>query len=302
MERDIFGAAVRVMEQVSKTPDPVGVRELARVLGMAAGSTHRALQALKRERFVVQAGDRGPYSSGARLLELAGNLVRTHDLVPAARPFLEQAAKRSHESVVLMVAEANQAACVASVDSQHVLRIVFPAGWRGPLYWGASGRLLLAYQPQDAIHAIIRAGMRAAPPDRLSDSERLLASLATIKRTGYAVSHGERAQGFTSVAAAVRGPNGNVVASVAMYGPSARFSRTRLPKHLALVRSCADAIGEALVKRQPPRDRTSPPDSPKGEYRSAQHEGGPVSGARGDERSLPAVGRRKASRATGSPI
>src|ERR1700693_2363653 len=115
MERDNFATAVRVMEQVSKESDPVGVRELSRALGMAVGSTHRALQALKRERFVVQAGARGLYSSGARIFELASNLVRTHDLVPVAGPFLQQTARKSHESVVLMVAESDEALCVASI-------------------------------------------------------------------------------------------------------------------------------------------------------------------------------------------
>src|SRR5262249_24464977 len=138
MERDIFGTALRVLEQVTRAADPVGVRELSRQLTMTVGSTHRALQLLKRERFVVQLGERGLYKSGPRILELAANLVKSHDLVPAAATFLRQTAEASDESVVLMVADAHEAACVASVESAHLLRTVFPVGWRGPLYFGAS--------------------------------------------------------------------------------------------------------------------------------------------------------------------
>ena len=261
MERNLLGTALRVIERVSKEPEPVGVRELSRALGMAVGSTHRVLQALKRERLVVQVGDRGLYSSGARIFELASNLIRTHDLVPAALPFLQQMAEKSDESVVLMVSEGNEAVCVASVDSEHMLRIVFPVGWRGPLYWGASGRLLLAFQPEETIRAVIRAGLRCQPPHRLTDPEALLAKLATIRRTGQAVSHSERQQGFTSVAAVVHGPNRVVVASVALYGPSARFSRTKLPKYVGLVRTYASNISAVLSERQATRAkaRAAPP-------------------------------------------
>ena len=259
MERDIFATALRVLEQVARSAEPVGVRELSRTLTMTVGSTHRALQLLKRERFVVQLGERGLYRSGGRIFELAAHLVKSHDLVPAAVTFLRKTAEAGDESVVLMVADAYEAACVASVESGHLLRTVFPVGWRGPLYWGASGRLLLAFQPEETVRAVIRAGLKSAAPTRLTDPEQLVAGLGAIRKSGDAVSHGEREHGLSSVAAAVRDPQDMVIAAVAMYGPSARFSRSKLPGYLDLVRTCAGSISEALAERQAARAHTLAP-------------------------------------------
>lgn len=259
MERDIFGTALKVLEHVTRAGDPLGVRELSRQLGMTVGSTHRALQLLKRERFVTQLGERGLYKSGTRIFELAANLVKSHDLVPAASTFLRQTAEAGDESVVLMIADGHDATCVASVESAHLLRTVFPVGWRGPLWFGASGYLLLAYQPEETIRAVIRAGMKSTSPNRLTDPDRLLTRLATVRKTGDSVSHGEREQGMSSVAAAVRDGNDTVIAAVAIYGPSARFSRSKIPEYLALVRACAANISEALAERQAARSHMPAP-------------------------------------------
>ena len=82
--------------------------------------------------------------------------MRAHDLVPTALPYLHEAAERSGDSVAIMVVEGHEAVCAASVEGDQLLRVVFPAGWRGPLYRGASGRILLAFEPEETIRAVLK--------------------------------------------------------------------------------------------------------------------------------------------------
>src|SRR5205809_56701 len=82
---------------------------------------------------------------------------------------------------------------------------------------------LVTYLPDPLAREIVRTGARAAAPHRLEDPEQLLRQLPGIRRRGYAVSHGEREEGLSSVAAAIHGPEQNVLASVALYGPNSRF-------------------------------------------------------------------------------
>jgi len=246
MQRDVLGSAMRVMEHLSRSRDPVGVREVSRDLGLAVASTHRILRALCRERLAVQVGERGLYSSGARLAELAANLGNAEDVVPRAMPLLRAAAAGSGESALLMVAQRHESVCLASVESEQFLRVVFPVGWRGPLYRGATGRVLLAYQPPEVIEAVIARGRREPAARRLADSAELLRSLARIRRQGHCVSHGERQEGWTSVAAPVLGPRRVVVAAVSIYGPSPRFERAALQEHTRRVLACAANIESAL--------------------------------------------------------
>lgn len=249
MQRDLLGSAMRVVEYLSKTREPMGVRDLSRHLGVAVASTHRLLQSLKRERLVVQVGEQGMYASGERLVELATNLMHSHHLVPIATPFLQKVAARSGESVTLMVVDGYEAVCAASIESEHMLRVVFPVGWRGPLYRGASGRLLLAFQPPEVIEAVIAAGQRESGSQKLDDPATLLRSLAELRKAGNAVSHGERHEGWSSAAAAIRAPGGMVIGTIAVYGPSARFLNSKLANHTKQVIACARDISAALGKR-----------------------------------------------------
>lgn len=259
MERDILGTALRVVEELSLSGDPVGVRELSRSLDMTVGSTHRILQALKRERLVEQAGKRGQYCSGSRLVELAGNLLRSDALVHAATPIIRRTADETGESVVVMVADGDEAVCVASAEGAHLLRVVFPAGWRGPLQRGASGRVLLAHQSAQVVRAVLRGASGTSAALAGETTAGFMRSLAAIRRHGYAVSHGERSEGFTSIAAAVHGPDCAALASVALYGASARFEGAGLRKHVTAVRACASAITASIAiggYRQPMRRRS----------------------------------------------
>ena len=122
MERDILGVGLRIIEQLGESAQPIGVRELSRALAIPVGTTHRVLQALKRERLVEQAGERGLYRSGMRIAELSRRFMRAHDLVPTALPWLHDAAERSGDSVAIMVVEGHEAVCAASVEGDQLLR------------------------------------------------------------------------------------------------------------------------------------------------------------------------------------
>src|SRR6185436_2411190 len=114
MERDILGVGLRIIEQLGESPQPIGVRELSRTLDIPVGTTHRVLQALKRERLVEQAGERGLYRSGLRIAELSRRILRANDLVPTAMPCLREAVEKSGDSVAIMVVEGDEAVCAAS--------------------------------------------------------------------------------------------------------------------------------------------------------------------------------------------
>jgi len=263
LERNILGVALQVVEYLSHAPEPVGVRELGRILDMPVASTHRVLQALKRERLVTQVGERGLYASGERLGQLANNLFRAHDLVPRARPFLLQMAEETGESVVVMVAEGHEVVRVASAEGSHMLRVVFSAGWRGPLYRGASGKLLLAHRSEETVKAVIAEGVKAAPALRLTNAQQLLSELPAIRRRGYSISHGERHEGLSSIAAPIMGPDRQLLAAIALYGPTPRIALRRgdLQALIKLTMLYATRVSDALADRSNVgalrRDRTS---------------------------------------------
>jgi DNA-binding IclR family transcriptional regulator len=78
-------------------------------------------------------------------------------------------------------------------------------------------------------------------------AEALLARLREVRRDGVAWAREEFAEGITSVAAAIAGPDGEVVAAVHVHGPTYRFPADgREPGIAAAVIAAGARIGARL--------------------------------------------------------
>lgn len=243
------GILIRVMMYLSESPRPVGIRHASRALGLSVARTYRAFQALRAERLVVRDAERHTYRLGLKVVEIANNVLATFNLQTLALPFMERLRDKTSESVSCLVAEGLERVCLASVESRQMLRIVFPPGSRGPLYSGAPGRVLLAFQPPDVIEAVIRGGLRPLTPNTITDEGQLRSALKSIRANRYAISHGERQLDISSIAAPICDHSGHVIASVAVFGPSSRCSNERLKRILPLLSRSAGDIS-ALIRSE----------------------------------------------------
>ena len=70
-----------------------------------------------------------------------------------------------------------------------------------------------------------------------------------LRRSGFTVSLSEREEGVTSIAAPIQDARREVVAALAMSGPSVRFEGPGFNDKIAKVKRHADLISEALGRR-----------------------------------------------------
>jgi DNA-binding IclR family transcriptional regulator len=83
---------------------------------------------------------------------------------------------------------------------------------------GSSSKTLAAYLPNKALIPIVTQMARAT---KRTQSE-VLAELETIRNREYAVSHGERVLGVSSISAPIKGPDEQVLYCLSVAGPSVR--------------------------------------------------------------------------------
>lgn len=140
-----------------------------------------------------------------------------------------------NESVSIYVVQGNHRVCVERVESTQPLRRVINIGDRLTLTRGASGRLLLAYLDKDKIKNILR-------EDPYTTEEEL----KSLCHEGYALSRGEREEDVTSIYAPIFNVKKQMIAALAMSGPSTRFPDSSLPERIAVVKEYARRISEAL--------------------------------------------------------
>ncbi|MGD1996627.1 MAG: IclR family transcriptional regulator [Anaerolineae bacterium] len=246
------GRAIDLLRSFSLEEPELGVTELSKRLDVHKSTVSRLLSTLEEEDLVYRNSETGRYRLGVGLIELAGLVVLRADLRRVARPMLRQLADQTQETVNLTVRDSGEAINVDQV-SPHGRRVL-NIGWVGrrtPLHASSTGKVLLAYLPDEELDALLEGPLPRYTEHTITHAAVLREQLAVVRRRGYAVGLEELEIGLNAVAAPVRDHTGQVVASVSAAGPSYRFSRERIEGEVAAeVMACTGRISRALGFRQ----------------------------------------------------
>lgn len=234
--------AAQLLRQFSRGEPELGVRDLARRLEMDSSSVHRLLRALVDERFVEQDATTRRYRLGFGVLDLAAVRISQHGLLSIAPPHLERLRDETGETVALLVADAQQAVCVAVVESRHAIRVGYDIGERIPLHASAGGQMLLAHFDAGERQAVYAAGLTRYTPRTLTDPSALEERLARFRADRAGWSADGYFEGIVSAAAPVMDPKQRVAGVVSLAAPAHRQNPAALPGLGAAVARTAEAI------------------------------------------------------------
>lgn len=198
-----------VLELVAKE-GPVSAADVARLCDINRTVAHRLLVTLS-QRAYVRRSDEG-YILGPAVFTLARQAGT--DLRSAAKPVMQRLAAEIGETVVLHGLDNWEAVVIdQAVGQQHLVRVEHTPGSRHPLYKGASGWSILAFQGDKAIARILK---------RAEDPAAALARIEMTKADGCSISHDELQMGVHGIAAPILEKGGRCEASLGVLVPSMR--------------------------------------------------------------------------------
>jgi DNA-binding IclR family transcriptional regulator len=111
---------------------------------------------------------------------------------------------------------------------------------------GASGKLLLAFADEATLKQELRRVAAEPLTPRAPGAAQLVEQLEVIRRTGWAMSFGEREEGLAAGAAPIHDRAGKVNATLTVSGPTARLNRERLEAIRPRLVAAASEISQAL--------------------------------------------------------
>ncbi len=224
----------------------LGITDLSRTLQLPKGTVHRLVSTLGAKGFLAKNEATGKYRLGLSVFRLGSTFLNQMEVRAAALPVLHELARITGETVNLNIARDRRRVCIEKVESSHDIRHFVELGRPLPLYCGASGKVLLAFLPDEEIEAVIAEGLRPLTPRTITDPHRLRRELAEIRRRGYAVSRDERVEGASAVSAPIYDSTGRVVAGLTISGPTYRFTPERVAQFIELVQQGAARISASL--------------------------------------------------------
>jgi DNA-binding IclR family transcriptional regulator len=240
--RTVLGRALALLGAFERAPDRrQTLTELAATTGLPLTTVHRLCAELTRQG-VLERGADGRFGVGLKLWELGMLAPRAHGLREAALPFLEDLYEVTHENVQLVVLDGTEAVVVERLRARNAVRLVSRAGGRLPIHATSGGLVLLAHAGEDAVRAVVAAGLPPYSPSTITTEEAIRAALALARRQGWLELRDHLTVGSTSLAAPVIVKGRGAVAAVSVVGAAGDDPVRLLPALLTTARGIARAL------------------------------------------------------------
>jgi DNA-binding IclR family transcriptional regulator len=232
--------AVAVLKAFGPDPARLTAQQLSQRTGLNRSTVYRLLSALEHEGLVAT-GEDGRYRLGPEMAVLGTLALRQIDLRALALPSMHTLAEHSGETVDLEVLHGAQVMIVEEVAGDHLLNASSNLGTLYPAHCTATGKLLLAALPAEALDAFLAGELPACGPRAISDPAALRADLQSSLARGYATAYEELEAHLHAIAAPIYDHGGRLAAALSISGPAARMPRHREPE---LARMLIDACAE----------------------------------------------------------
>ncbi|WP_369140959.1 IclR family transcriptional regulator [Modestobacter versicolor] len=237
--------AAQILEILARRGE-VGVTEIGADLGVHKSTASRLLATLEGRGLVEQARARGTYRLGVGLIRLAGTGAAQLDVVQAARQVCAELAADLGETVNVAVLDEGAAMNVSQARGSAAVAVQNWVGRRTPLHATSSGKVLLAYAPDDVRRDLAGQPLARCTPATITDHRALAAELAAVRARGWGATEGELEVGLNGVAAPVRTAAGEVVAALSVSGPAYRLGADRFPAVAEQLVAAATEAGALL--------------------------------------------------------
>ena len=225
---------------------PLGVSEIASVVGLHKSSVSRMIATLEAADLVERDGASKRVRLGSGLLGLVAPLLPAVRVVDVALPHLVDLAQRCGETISISVWDGAGAVNLEQVLGGKAVKHYAARGSRNPAHATASGKLLLAFAGAGTIERVVRRELRRFTSRTICTRSALLAEIAAIRRQGYAINEGELSADVGAVATPVRNDKAIVVAAITATVPMYRFAAIRRRALIEQVRDAADRVSLRL--------------------------------------------------------
>ncbi len=239
--------AAAILRSFSEHRAELTLSEIARATGLTTSTVHRLLAAMQHNQLVRQTRERR-YAPGPLVVQLVrGGAVAT-TLREAALPAMTALRDEVEETVGLhSLLPTDERVVIDQVESHHPLRRTYTElGIPIPLPYGAPGKVVAAFLPEDRREAVLRRPLKRVTPATVTDPEALRQEMSQARDAGYALSFAERTPGIHTVAAAVFDHSGSVVGCLSLSGPEIRMLPERMKTLGPSVRDAAWTVSQML--------------------------------------------------------
>jgi IclR family transcriptional regulator, KDG regulon repressor len=237
------GKALDVLDLVARQGGPVRFSDLMAQSDYPKATLYRLLQTLTSQGMLALDPDMGTYGLGMRLVQLAHAAWAQSSLAPIARPYLDDLAAKTGETIHLAQMDLGQVLYVDKRNAAKPVEMFAQAGKVGPAYCTGVGKAMLAFLPPEALAAALaRQSFHRHTPNTLASREDLLTELQAIRGRGHAWDREEHEAGIICCAVPILSRSGRVMGALSVTSTTAQTTLEALGAQAPMVKDIAAKI------------------------------------------------------------
>jgi len=217
--------AIHILKTLASEPSGVPLMVLSEKMELPPQTLNSLLRTLQAHDLVQQADRAKPYQLGPGLYQLALQWSANQDRVGQARDIVFALAQITGENVTLAELRGLTVFSLVEAQSNQPLRVSSECRSFAHIHVLATGKLLLAYQPEHQLDTFLRqiAFVKVASKT-ITNPTLFRKNLIKIQEQGYAITINEGAEGVAAMAVPIRDSDGQVIAALAISMPTVRLT------------------------------------------------------------------------------
>lgn len=240
--------ALDIVEALSVQPHGMLLKDLSAEVGLHVSTTHRLLASLVSRGYVQKDIETGKYRLTVRLFEIGSRAISGMNLVSISRPYLEQLAAGTGETVHLVARNNDEVVYLYKEDRREsVIHMASFVGLRSPMYRTAVGKSILALLPEEEVRRIWdRSVIEPLTPNTIVRYDDLLENLAIVRQRGWAMDNEENELGVLCIAAPIKDFTNTPIGAISISAPAARMTFSTCERFALKAIASTNAISKAL--------------------------------------------------------
>ena len=222
--------------------------EVAAASGQTRAGARRILLTLVREGYAVMDGKL--FDITPQVLELGYSVLSAKGVWDIARPFIDHLSEEIRESVSAAVLDKHDVVYVSGAQYHRVLSVGISVGARFPAHCTATGRVLMAAQPEDTLDSLLgNINLEPMTERTVTDLKEFRRILDDAREKGWCMVDQELEIGLMSIAVPVYNSVNTLVGAINVGVPTVRMTPDRLVEEiLPKLQECVGNISRALKR------------------------------------------------------
>lgn len=215
---------VAVLEAVAPFPDGLSASDVEAVLQLPKTTVNRLLKTLLEVNLLgVSSTKSRNYVLGTRLLRLAHASNDSDWIVTTTQRILQNLAESTGQTCFIAKLAGLEIKSVSTEAPDTPVRTYVVPGKSMPPNATASGKAILAFQPDEIVRKVLEAPLASYTAKTKIDVDVVLADLVEVRKRGYSLDLAEHVEGLASIGAPIKTPGIGVMYAVGITGPYERI-------------------------------------------------------------------------------